>query len=187
MTDFIDSIIAYHCAPAVKGIKVSNLVALQAISGSLVEPVDTYNAMYNKWGLYFYSLCDCKKRRLLLVYRKRSLEAYLRLPKNQAFLQAYGYDQQSSLQEMLKRLAERLQEDCSFPHEIGLFLGYPLADVEGFIAHRGANYLLSGEWKVYSSVAFAKKMFHRYSLCRRECQIALAEGKTLRELIKHTA
>ena len=35
--------------------------------------------------------------------------------------------------ELLAQLAERLCCEQDFPHEIGVFLGYPLADVIGFI------------------------------------------------------
>ena len=34
-----------------------------------------------------------------------------------------------------------------FPHEIGLVLGYPPVDVEGFIKKEGRDFLYSGYWK----------------------------------------
>ena len=42
-----------------------------------------------------------------------------------------------------------------FPHEIGIFLGYPLADVAGFIRNKGRNCKCIGTWKVYGD-AFEK-------------------------------
>ena len=37
---------------------------------------------------------------------------------------------------MNSRLIKRLNEDAEFPHEIGLFPGYPPEDVRGFIENR---------------------------------------------------
>ena len=62
-------------------------------------------------------------------------------------------------------LAGRLSASDGFPHEIGVFLGYPLADVKGFIENRGANYLCSGLWKVYCDEQEAQRTFQRYRKC----------------------
>ena len=56
---------------------------------------------------------------------------------------------------MRSRLAQR--ED--FPHEIGLFLGYPLGDVIGFIKNAGQNCKCVGCWKVYCNECEAIKAF----------------------------
>ena len=55
-----------------------------------------------------------------------------------------------------------------FPHEIGLFLGYPPADVDGFI-HRHDECRLVGAWKVYSDVDRARLTFDRFKRCTRIC------------------
>lgn len=46
-----------------------------------------------------------------------------------------------------------------FPHEIGLFLGYPLEDVQGFIENRAEGYKCVGCWKVYGDEEYAKQEF----------------------------
>ena len=55
-----------------------------------------------------------------------------------------------------------------FPHEIGIFLGYPLWDVEGFIANKGQNYKLCGYWKVYEDVSGAIDRFREYDTLRED-------------------
>lgn len=54
---------------------------------------------------------------------------------------------------MYTRTQKRLNTK-NFPHEIGIFLGYPLDDVIGFIEHK--PYYLVGDWKVYQNVNEAK-------------------------------
>lgn len=53
-----------------------------------------------------------------------------------AFLAQYGY-QSIDIDYALNRLRERFNAGEDFPHEIGLFLDYPLGDVIGFIENEG--------------------------------------------------
>ena len=45
-----------------------------------------------------------------------------------------------SIMEMLEHLRYRMEVSIDFPHEIGVFLGYPLKDVKYFISRRGNGY-----------------------------------------------
>ena len=63
-------------------------------------------------------------------------------------------------------LLERRISCGSFPHEIGIFLGYPLDDVLGFIENKGENCLFCGFWKVYSEPERARRTFEKYVYCR---------------------
>ena len=55
--------------------------------------------------------------------------------------------------------------DGDFPHEIGVFLGYPLGDVEGFIANRGRNFTCCGCWKSYGDPDAARRHFAQLNKC----------------------
>ena len=68
--------------------------------------------------------------------RKKQLEADLKREKTRRMLKAEGYDY-SSVEEAVKILQNKLQMYETFPHEIGLFLGYPEEDVQGFIENQG--------------------------------------------------
>lgn len=188
MMNSIDHIIGFHCAPAIRGIKLSNLVSIPRDMNDQIQVVLTeYNKQYNTLGLFFFELCRCKERRLLLVFRKRQLEAYVRQPAVMKFLKAHGYREEWALTEMLEHLRNRMEWCDSFPHEIGVFLGYPLTDVKYFIARRGAGYQLCGEWKVYTDAVGAQRAFLSYKLCREYCQTQLKLGKTFSSLVARTA
>ena len=72
--------------------------------------------------------------------------------------------------------------DGGFPHEVGLFLGYPYDDVMAFIEHEGRDYLCCGCWKVYSHREQAEACFERYKRCTRDCEEMLGHGATLAQL-----
>ena len=66
----------------------------------------------------------------------------------------------------LDLLAQRMSEGMQ--HEVGIFLGYPLRDVEGFLENGGRNYKRIGCWKVYGDVDEAESMFRRIRAARDE-------------------
>ena len=101
-----------------------------------------------------------------------------------ALLEKDGYRTGEDLEAMLDRLGLRLRTEGDFPHEIGLFLGYPPEDVAGFQRHRGRNCKLCGYWKVYSDVDRAKALFRRYDQCRERLCARLAAGQSLRQILQ---
>ena len=91
-----------------------------------------------------------RKRALIYVYRPKRLEKDLNHPDALCFLKQCGYQNGCAL-DLVQQLQEKLCESQDFPHEIGLFLGYPFEDVQGFIQNRGCNCRLCGYWKVYAN------------------------------------
>ena len=95
--------------------------------------------------------------------------------------QGYGADQ--SCQELLRQLSRRLCLEREFPHEIGVFLGYPLEDVVGFIRNRGRNYTCCGYWKAYGDPEAAQKRFDQYRRCTAACCEQFRKGTAITQLI----
>lgn len=65
----------------------------------------------------------------------------------------------------LAQLINRLKDCDKFPHEIGLFLGYPPEDVYGFINNKTCDCKYVGFWKVYSNLDEAKRTFAKFKKC----------------------
>lgn len=79
----------------------------------------------------------------------------------------------------LSCLIGRLRNNADFPHEVGLFLGYPPEDVRGFIENRASGFKLIGCWKVYGDVDAARKKFESFESCTHR-----SRGKALDEIIQ---
>ncbi len=92
------------------------------------------------------------ERALVYVYRQEALAALLAQADVQAFLRAMGYGD-ASPDGALAFLRQRLAESPCFPHEIGVFLGYPLSDVIAFMRDGGRGCRCSGCWKPVRSDA----------------------------------
>ena len=78
-------------------------------------------------------------------------------------------------------MKSRFDKGEDFPHEIGVFLGYPLYDVEGFIEQREC--VMMGYWKVYRYPSAARRLFALYDACIRELLNGLRCGQCIEQLI----
>ncbi len=173
--------IALQCAPVLVKAKVSNLLILR---GNELPPAA---ALLRRLGVCFYVLRQRNDMAALLVYSGRGLVEYLQRAEVEHLLGRCGYAS-IRLGTALPRLALRykacLEKREGFPHEIGLFLGYPVDDVEGFIKNGGRNYLYAGYWKVYSHVEEKKILFSRYNAVIYWFLTVLARGGNLEECIQ---
>lgn len=180
--------IALHCAPTILKEKSANLMSLSAINVEDIEgKIKKYNEELNEEGLTFNIICKCEKRFLLLVYRKEMLEACLRKKGALKILKENGYYTDCSLEMLLNQLSYRLKIQEGFPHEIGLFLDYPVEDVDCFIRENGAGGIFCGYWKVYVNEKNARQKFELFDICKEKVSLAMAEGKSIFQLSKMIA
>lgn len=180
---YFQRMLAFHAAPTLLGIKCANLISVPATGREIAVLRKRFLSGTQGRGLRMRVLCGCRERLLVYIYHEHLLSARLRASDVQAFLTKCGYSRHMSLQEMLTFLGKRIT--CgSFPHEIGVFLGYPLADVEGFIRNAGQNCLLCGCWKVYSEPTRAQQTFAQYDRCRTFLCDKLEQGFDLYEALQ---
>ena len=159
MSSLLQNILAIHSSPAICGIKPSNLVNVK-ITDELYEEIEELNKKYPR--LCFYVLKNDGCNALILIYRKTILEKRLFDNDNKSFLDSLGYNT-NSVDDMLDSLKKRISND-SFPHEIGVFLGYDLSDIKSYID--GKECLYVGYWKVYSNVKEKIELFNKYTRCK---------------------
>jgi len=94
-----------------------------------------------------------------------------------------GYNIDGSLDEMIVRLKERFFHKTEFPHEIGLFLGYPIEDVKGFRKFGGSGCKMCGYWKVYDDVEQARRIFDSYDKCREFTAAQIRAGYSILQVV----
>ena len=176
----LDEALAWHCGPALAGMKAGNLVALNCVQiPDLHQRLHAYRQTLGGQGILLEPLCDCGQRMLLLVCRPDRLSAALERPAARRILDGAGYPAGCDMGAMLAHLKTRLSDLEDFPHEIGLFLDYPPADVLGFQRRGGQGCKLCGHWKVYSNVRRARRLFRRYDRCRADAVRRVAQGESI--------
>lgn len=179
-----EAIMSRHCSPVLMGEKPANLVSFSKEKmPELPEIMKLYEGKLSGEGIYMEVICGCRKHYLVLVYQKEMLESYLGQKEARELLIQDGYPEDVGLKEMLSHLRERFEEKTEFPHEIGLFLGYPLEDVKGFRINEGSGCKLCGYWKVYGDVEKAKLQFAVYDRCRAFMCGQIKQGYSILQII----
>ncbi len=176
-----NEILIRFCAPTMASLKTGNMFTCafdsrEQITGELRQ----LNRRLRQKGLRILPLRWRNGKALLYLYRPKLLERDLRDPLSQKLLKECGYAC-GDANVCLARLITRLRAEEGFPHEIGLFLGYPPADVDGFM-HRKDSYKFSGLWKVYDDVEGAIRQFARCRHCTEVYLNCLSRGFSLDRL-----
>lgn len=127
-------------------------------------------------------MCKYQNSSLVIVYDRALME--MSLLKNEEIgraLSLFGYQDCFSVENYLIRLKERFEASGGFPHEIGLFLGYPVEDVFGFIRNKGQEYKYCGIWKVYGDEEYSRKCFEEYKYCGQCLKEHFLKGGTAQD------
>ncbi len=169
------------CSPTLASIKCGSLFnCCFEDRNDFINWTQNYCKQFCRFGLRLLVLRVNDHNALIYLFRISQLRKMLCDPSNIEFLWSFGYpDNCSQVYPCLQYLKKRVQSShvSDFPHEIGLFLGYPLKDVSGFIQNHGQNCKLLGTWKVYGDVEIARSCFTKYQKCRRVYSDLWLSGK----------
>lgn len=182
-----DRILVETCAPTLAGLKTASLINVPYESKeSANRDVRRMNRMFSAKGVRVIPLRYRKERMLLYVYRPLLLKRDMENGRTRALLKACGYEFRN-VNLGVAQLANRMKKEADFPHEIGLFLGYPPEDVHGFIYHRYEGCTCVGDWRVYGDAEAAKERFARFRKCKEVYRRLWAEGRSVEALTVKTS
>lgn len=178
----IEKSLIRHCSPTLASLKTASLFTINfTCRRELIVSLREWNRQLSDRGVALITLREKGDRALIYVFRKKRLREELDCPKIREFLKSSGYSG-SNIGTALSTLRAHLTELDGFPHEIGLFLGYPIGDVIGFIRNKGRNCKCCGCWKVYCDECEAEKTFARYKKCEQVYMRLWEQGRTVRQL-----
>ena len=182
-----EELVIRYCAPTLAGIKTGSLFSYAPETGEdLRAEIRRLNRMLVRKGLRDLPLSKQRRRVMIYVYRPERLRADFRGAQTGALLRQQGYCS-GRPEQCVAALMAKLRDQEDFPHEIGLFLGYPPEDVRGFMEHRGCGCKCVGCWKVYGDVQRAAELFARYQQCTDIYLHAWQNGKSIEELAVRSA
>lgn len=134
----VEGYLIEHCAPTLASLKTASLFSCPCRGRKTCKKSLPSAAAAVPQGRGAGAFARGERSALVYVYRKGRLARELSARPVAAFLRQLGYCDLSE-EGAIACLAGRLAARGGFPHEIGLFLGYPLCDVQGFIRHAGRH------------------------------------------------
>lgn len=169
-----------QCAPLIVGLKMSNLFIIQN------EHISKMYRLLKESRISYYVFLVTEKMSTLFLYDREKLENFLSKKQTRLFFQEESY-LDFDLQKVLFRFRCQYRLYWSgkrdFPHELGLLLGYPIEDVNGFILNKGKKSLYTGYWKVYDDVQGKKELFRMYELAKETLIQLVFNGISIAEII----
>ncbi|CVI69317.1 MAG TPA: DUF3793 family protein [Candidatus Anaerobutyricum stercoris] len=170
-----------QCAPMIAGLKASNLLIIAS------ENEEDARKILNGTRISCVRLARMDKKTTMLIYHERWLKEYLASEEVIRLLCVLGYEGKG-FYEVLHSVKEKYRsyigKKGDFPHELGLLLGYPAEDVQGYMENKGRNYLCTGYWQVYADPAAKLSLFQKFELARERLIRAIFDGKEIQELIQ---
>ncbi len=177
----IEPYLIEYCSPTLARLKSANLFRISFSNRlELEQQLLAWNRLLGQKGVQVLLLREEACQALIYVCRMDLLRRDLKKPGVGEFLKKQGYPT-STLGDTLSQLRQKLLTQ-EFPHEIGIFLGYPLDDVKGFIQNRGKNCKCAGCWKVYGDPSQAEKLFAQYQKCREVYSRLWRQGRSVWQL-----
>lgn len=119
----------------------------------------------------------------VLFYHSFALDKQLNKKTNLMFLKRVGYPEEYELFKYINYLIMRLQKE-DFPHEIGVFFGYPLKDVLGFMGNVDLPLVEQGEWKIYGKKSISLFKQKEFELARQIVREKLDKVDNVKEFYK---
>lgn len=171
-----------YCAPTLAGMKAGSLFTVYGCDRCITDEIRELNHSLTKRGIRIIPVKKTSRYTLVYIYRPDMLKADLDIPEAANILIHKGYSC-GNADCCLVQLVKHLTSDPEFPHEIGLFLGYPPSDVKCFMrdSHRGVK--CTGNWKAYSNEEKARDTFEKYRKCRDYFKKEVKKGKKIEALI----
>jgi len=127
-------------------------------------------------GLSYRELKTTLRGKQILFFNSDKLQEVLSVRDNAEFLKRFGYFSCASAKDYLDVLEMRFNGQ-NFPHEIGVFLGYPLKDIKGFIYKGSKPLVATTRWKIFGDPAVSLKLMKLHEQAESIFKQLMEKGK----------
>ena len=178
-----DRVVVQCGAPALCGIKTASLFSMRMdLYADGCEKISGWNRIFRESGTVILTIQRKEDFMLFFVYNPELIKARLAQKNVRHYLAKKNYPVEKGFDAVLYELVFRLMRFGEFPHEIGIFLGYPLEDVVQFEKQNGKGFCYSGYWKVYKNKNRAVAQMNEYKTCCCRCLEFLEMGMSVPEI-----
>ncbi len=162
--------------PVILGAKPAEIISYPKFDCSRCEKLQAIDANFEKAiKVKYRKITQDNGQIKIIFYDPKHLEETLQDKRIRKFLVKLGYPQNDSMEAYLDMLTGKLQKgEC--PNEIGVFLGYPLKDVIGFIGHPSLKFTKVQYWRVYGNSKVSDEKFEQIVESRNEMKCLMNDS-----------
>ena len=158
----IEKFLIYNASLVISGVKPSATITIKKDKENLYDKWIKYGIDFlESIDIQYINLRECSNALIIFIYNKDQLSKYVFRKDNKDFLMQLVYSNKNDINNYLYMLKNRYKEfNC--PHELGVFLGFPLNDVMDFMNCKNKKCLSCGYWLVYNNLQEAQETFSMY-------------------------
>ena len=152
-------------APVIMGVKPAEILSFPNSNEAEEHKRNIIKERICEKDIRYIEFSYCPKCTKLFIYNVRTLDITLRDARNHKFLKTLGYPEGYSLEGYVNHLMNSLKQG-KIPDEIGVFLGYPLKDVMGFMGHPSLKLTKINGWRVYGNERLSDERFSQFTMAK---------------------
>lgn len=156
--------------PVILGVKPAEILSFPEGYNNNTEALKKF--FEENTPLRFEEYTYCSKCTKLFIYHPKALENTLLDIKNLKFLKGMGYPEVFSIGVYVDHILNLMRQG-NIPDEIGVFLGYPLKDVIGFIGHPSLKLTKVDGWRIYGDERVSHKKRQDFISAKEEIKSIL--------------
>lgn len=142
------------------------------------------NDVYEILGLDFIELLREDDSSLVLFYDRETLSRTLSRPESASFLESCGYSLPYDADALLLQLQRRFAACGSLCHEVGVFIGYPVKDVFGFMNSIESAPRHNTPWRIFGDAAESLRLASAYRRAEELAHSALDAAASIQGFIQ---
>lgn len=172
---------ALQCAPLILGLRISLFLTVTDCQLKRMEDI------LKDRKISIYKISKNHGKMAVLLFYEKKMKEYFAEDSVCSLLDGLGYSAGNLSDNMnifAKKYREFMQNKKPFPHEMGIFLGYPPEDVKGYLENKGNNFLCAGYWKVYENAQEKCRLFSQFDWARNVLVSLILQGNSLGEAVK---
>ena len=158
--------------PVLLGSKPSEIISIPNFDKNKNQKLNDICTHFNKCKNINVIIINNNGYKILFI-NKKSLSKILNNIDNKYFLKNLGYPSKVNIDTYLDILVTKLKSNI-FPDEIGVFLGYPLKDVLGFMGYGKYGLFDTRYWKIYGDPKSSYNLYLKF----------LHERNKIKEMLK---
>ena len=167
--------------PVILGSKPSEILNISCKDKDKKSKLNDINSFFNNCSKLTYNIINMSDGGIRIIFINRnSLSDTLNNKKCLNFLKFIGYPSEYNLDDYINLLIDKLNSK-DFPHEIGIFLGYPLKDVVGFMGYGKYKFCKTRYWRVYGDESISDNVYNKFINDRSKMK-SLLESNSLSQL-----
>lgn len=181
--EYIKSFIVYNSSQVIAGVKPASTMTIKK---SCKKGYESWKSIGEDFvrsiNLEAMELREDENSLIVLVFNRKLLYKVISEEKTKNLLLNLGYKNRVDVTEYLNTLKNRYMiNNC--PHELGIFLGIPIEDVNDFISCSEKKCLYCGYWKVYNNFDNAIKTFKMFDDIKDYTTDSLIKGVDLKDIV----